>query len=105
MLPELLLVMVGALLVLVPGAVVVLAVRSDRLGGALRAELDAKLRDVDAGLSRIEAEAGRTAAALRGEAGRARPEGRGALQALPAAGGELPGGPGRRRAAVPGAVA
>jgi DNA recombination protein RmuC len=100
MLPELLLVMVGALLVLVPGAAVVLAVRSDRLGGALRAELDAKLRDVDAGLARIEAEAGRTAAALREEAGRARAEERDALQALRSAVGDLANAQAERHASA-----
>ena len=104
MLPELLLVMVGALLVLVPGAAVVLAVRSDRLGGALRAELDAKLRDVDAGLGRIEAEASRTAVALREDAGRARAEEREALHALRASVGDLATAQAERHASVAAAV-
>jgi len=79
-------------------------VRSDRLGEPCAAELDAKLRDVDAGLIRIEAEAGRTAAALREESGRARAEERDALQALRSIVGDLAsaqGGAARLRPCTP----
>src|SRR5262245_51792023 len=73
---DLLPVLIGILLVLVPGAAVVLALRTDRVAAALRIDLDARLTVVDATLGTLEAELRRNAASIREEASRLRAEDR-----------------------------
>jgi DNA recombination protein RmuC len=79
---DLLPVLIGILLVLVPAAAIVMALRIDRVGAQLRADIDARLTAVDARVGKLEAELGRGAATLREEAGASRAEAQEALRTL-----------------------
>lgn len=79
---ELLLVLAGLALILVLGATVFSAVRMSRLGASVPADLEARLSDLEGGVTRIESEIGRSVAAIREDVDRARDDDREVLKAF-----------------------